>query len=219
MNWYREFGFDYNPLSIKPSEKFELFFDNKNILDDIINAIKKRENVVLKGSLGTGKTSLFKRIIKRFGGDRKLYYYNAFSASSSLDFERVLEKAGGFFSRIFGIKSREVVLFIDEASHLTEENIKELKKYLGEYFKSVVLASSDPKYKVPEELKESFTQTIDFGNFTQKDASNIIKNRLGEENYKKIFKDSDIKSIYQKSETPREFLLKCDSFCHEKYSK
>lgn len=218
MNWYKKFGFNQNPLSIKPSEKFELFFDNKSLLEDVINAISKRENLVLKGSLGTGKTSVLKRIIKKFRGDRKLYYYNAFSASSPLDFERVLKKAGGFFSRLFNIKSREVILFIDEASHLTDENIKELKKYLGEYLKSVVLASSDSNYEVPEELKENFGKTINFGNFTQKDAYNIIKNRLGEDKYKKIFKESDIKSIYQKSETPREFLLKCDSFCHEKYS-
>jgi len=219
MNWYKKFGFNQNPLSIKPSENFELFFDNKNLLEDVINAIGKKENIVLKGKLGTGKTSVLKKIIKKFGGSRKLYYYNAFSASSSLDFDRVIKKAGGFFSRFFNLKSKEVVLFIDEASHLKDENIKELKNYLGNYFKSVILASSDTNYKVPKELEESFNQTIDFENFTQNDAYNLIKNRLGEDIYKEIFKDSDIKSIYQKNKTPREFLLKCDSFCHKKHSK
>ncbi len=219
MTWYEQFGFVFNPLSIKPFEKFELFFDNKNVVEDIINKINEKNNLLLRGPLGTGKTSVLKKIIGRFGGNKKLYYYNAFSASRPLDFERVLKKAGGFFSRTFGVKSKDVVLFIDEASYLTEENISKLKEYLGGYFKSVILAFSNLNYKVPEELRGNFNQVIDFGNFTQKDALNIIKNRFGVGKYKRILKDSEIETIYKKSKTPRDFLLKCDRICHEKYGK
>ncbi len=217
MSWYAGLGFEQNPLSIKPSKNFELFFDDKSLVEDIIGTINKKENLVLTGALGTGKTSVLKKIIKSFGGDKKLYYYNAFSASSPLDFEKVIQKSGGFFSKMFNIRSRGLILFIDEASHLAKENIKEIKNYLGSYFNSVILASSDPNYQVPEELVDKFNKKINSGNFTENDAYNIIKNRLGEENYKDILGEKDIKLIYRKSKTPREFLIKCDQFCHKKY--
>lgn len=218
MSWYQKFNFEKNPLSIKPSEEFDLFFDDKSLIEDIIKAINKKQKIVLKGTLGTGKTSVLKKIIKHYGGNRKVYYYNAFSASSQLDFENVVKKAGGFLSRIFKIKSKELILFIDEASHLKDENIKELKEYLKKYFKSVLLVSSELDYELPEELKKEFNKVINLKNFTLNDAQNIIINRLGDKVYQEIFNEKDIKSIYQKSQTPRQFLIKCDGFCHNKYN-
>ncbi len=217
MTWYKEFGYNYNPFCIKPLDDYELFFDGKSLVDDIIGAINNGENLVLKGPLGTGKTSILKKIIDEFGGERKLYYYNAFSTSTPLNFEKVLKRAGNIFSRTFGIKSKNVVLFIDEAHHLTPENVAELEDYLGDYFKSVIIASSENKYEAPDEIKEHFKNTINLQNFTESDALNIIKDRLGEEEYNEIIEDTEIKTIYKHSKTPRDFLHKCESICKEKH--
>lgn len=216
MTWYKQFGYKYNPLCIKPLEEFELFFDDKSLVNDIIKVIDENENLVLKGPLGTGKTSILKKIIDEFGGNRKLYYYNAFSASTPLNFEKVLKRAGNIFSRTLKIKSKNVVLFIDEAQHLTEDNVAELKKYLGKHFKSVILASSELNYEVPKELKKEFKQTINLGNFTENDAFNIVTDRLGDE-YEDIITNDEIKTNYKNSETPREFLLNCDEHCRVKH--
>lgn len=217
MTWYEEHGFEYNPLCIKPFEEFELFFDNKSLVRDIINVINQGHNLVIKGALGTGKTSILKKIIDEFGGARKIFYYNAFSASMPLDFELVLKRAGGFFSRNLGLKSKEVILFVDEAQHLNNDNLEDLKEYIGDYFKSVVIASSKADYEVPDELKDEFKQTINLENFTEQDAFNIIRDRLGAEEYEEILTNNEIKEIYSKSKTPREFLLNCEMKSKEKY--
>ena len=215
MTWYKDVGFEYNPLCIKPFEEFDLFFDGKSLVEDVIEVIDKGENLVLKGPLGTGKTSILKKIIDEFGGKRKLFYYNAFSASSPLDFDRVLRKAGGFFSRAFNVKSKNVVLFVDEAHHLSKENVAELSEFLGSYFKSVVLASSEAKYVVPDVLKDNFKHVINISKFSEKDAFNIIENRLGDD-FEDVLSKDDVQVLFEKSSTPREFLLNCEAFCREK---
>lgn len=216
MTWYKKFDYETNPLSIKPTQEHELFFDDKSLVDDVIEVIEKGKNLVLKGPLGTGKTSILKRIIKQFGGSRKLYYYNAYSASSPLDYERVLKRAGNFFSRLFKTKSKGVVLFIDEAQHLPSGRLEEVKEYLDEHFKSVVLSSSETNFKLPKNLKKHFDEEINTGNFTQNDAFNIIKDRLGDE-YGEIVSDEEIKQCYEKSKTPRGFLQNVEEFCREKH--
>ncbi len=217
MIWYKEFGFKHNPLCIKPIDEFELFFDDKNLIKDVIKHINQQEeNLVLIGPLGTGKTSILKKIIQEFGGKRKLYYYNAYSASTPLNFEKVLKRAGNLFSRTFGKKSKDVILFIDEAHHLSPENLEDLEEYLDKHFRSIILATSKQDYEVPKELREEFKKIINLENFTEKDAHNIIKDRLGED-YEDIIKNKEIKQIYKESKTPRDFLLRVEEHCKQKH--
>ncbi len=214
MNWYEECGYDYNPFTIKPVEEFDLFFDGKNVVGDVINNLAEGESIILKGPLGTGKTSILKSIKDEFGGDRKLYYYNAFSASSPINYERVLEKAGNVFSRVFRYKSRDVILFIDEAQHLDKEVLEELSSFMDGHFRSVVLASSDVNFKVPSALKDYFSVEINLGNFTLDDAMNIIVDRLGDD-YENVISDNEIEDIHKRVKTPREFLLACEEFAKD----
>lgn len=215
MTWYKDLGYSKNPFSIKPNEGYELFFDDKSLVDDVLKNIDDGKNIVLRGAFGTGKTSILKTIIDEFGGERKLYYYNAYSKSSNIDFSRVLKNAGGFFSRLFKIKSKDVVLFIDEVHHLSNENLIELNDYYGEYFKSIVFASSNKSYEVTKDLKVSFDY-VNLDNFTEKDAFSMVKDRLGED--QDILNDSEILDVYKKSFTPRDFLLSLESYCKDKYS-
>jgi replication-associated recombination protein RarA len=213
MVWYNNLGYTENPFSIKPNQKYNLFFDNKNLKEDIINNIQNNKNVVLRGIFGTGKTSILKKIIKEYGGKNKIYYFNAYSKSSPINYDKVLRNAGGFFSKLFKIKSKDVILFIDEAHHLTDENLEQLNNYSE--FKSTVLVSSNKDYKVPNKLSNKFKLTINLGSFTDFDALNIVKDRLGEE--QDLLDDGEILSVYKKSVTPREFLLNLDSYCKNKF--
>ncbi len=216
MTWYIKFGYDQNPLSIKPNEDYDLFFDEKNVVDDVLDVISEGGNLVIKGPLGTGKTSILKQIIYRFGGHKKIYYYNAYSASTPLDFDRVIKRAGNVFSRLFGVRTRDVVLFIDEAQHLNEENIEELNEYLPDYFRSVVLASSASEYKVPKVLEDYFEKEINTANFTESDAFNIVNDRFDDE-YEEIVSKEEVKECYNRSKTPREFLLELEELCKNKH--
>lgn len=216
MTWYKTFNYSKNPLSIKPNPEYGLFFENKNILQETIEGITLERNITIKGPLGTGKTSILKRIIKQYGGKRKIYYYNAFSNKTGINYKRVLQKAGNFFSRLFSIQSKNVILFIDEAQHLEEENLLELKNYIGSHFKSVIIATSDNKFKLPKEIQEEFTVQLDTSNFTQDDAVQIIIERLGT-NYEEILSNKELQNLFDKSKTPRDFLLRTEKHCQEKY--
>ena len=215
MNWYKDYGFEYNPFTIKPIEEYDLFFDNKNVFEEVIDLISQGKNVLVKGGLGTGKSSILKKIISEFSGDKKLYYYNAYRSPLPINYDKILKGAGNFFSRNLKIKSKDVILFIDEAQHLKSDSLKELKNYLGDYFRAVVIASSNPRFKLPKDLHSSFKNVLNITKFTSKDAKNMIMDRLGDD-YSNILDDREIKNIHKKSSTPREFLLKCDEFVKNK---
>lgn len=212
MTWYNNLGYKENPLSIKPNPKYNLFFDDKNLKEDIISNINKNKNVILRGVFGTGKTSILKQIIKEHGGKNKIYYFNAYSKSSPINYDKVLRNAGGFFSKLFKLKSKDVILFVDEAHHLKDEKLEDVLNY---NFKSIILVSSNQSYLPPSKIKDKFKETINLGRFTDFDALNIVKDRLGED--QELLDDGEILSIHKKSLTPRDFLLSLDLYCKNKF--
>lgn len=215
MTWYKDLEFEENPFTIKPTGDYELFFEGKNVYNEVIKAMNKGRNIVIKGPFGSGKTSILKKIINEFGGKRKIYYYNAFSSSNPINFDLILANAGNFFSRLFKTKSKDVILFIDEAQHLPEKSILKISKYLGLNFRSVVFVSSKSDYEVPEKIKQRIKLHINLGEFTINDAYRIIEDRLGKD--QDLIEEDEVKELFDKSKTPREFLLNCEDFCKNQF--
>lgn len=215
MTWYKDLEFEENPFTIKPIGGYELFFEGKDIYGEVIKAINKGRNVLIKGPFGSGKTSVLKKIIAEYGGKRKIYYYNAFSSSDPINFDLVLENAGGFFSRLFKVKSKDVILFIDEAHHLPENSVSKISKYLGLNFRAVVFVSSRLDYEVPESIRERIKVSINLGRFTINDAFRIVEDRLGKD--QDLIEEDEVKELFYKSNTPREFLLNCEDFCKNQF--
>src|SRR3989338_7555729 len=85
--WYKEIGFFSNPFSIKP-----LAFHDEVIgydIDLVFNKIENGEVLFIEGDYGKGKTTILKKIIRRFGGKRELIYYSCNITDNNIDFDRL----------------------------------------------------------------------------------------------------------------------------------
>jgi predicted AAA+ superfamily ATPase len=215
MTWFKELGFIENPFTIKPQEKFVDFFGHDETIDNIINCVEKGKCIIVSGPFGTGKTSVMKSIIDEFKGERKIFYYNAYSSEKKIDFKKVMVNAGNFFSRLFGIRTKHLIILIDEAHNLIQSDFEKLVDYYNEgFFKSVILVTSKTDYKFPKEIEKivqgnKFILTM----FSEKDALKLIENRL--EDLSDMIPKSIVSKIYKSSSTPRDFLMKCEDACRK----
>ncbi|HLP79138.1 MAG TPA: ATP-binding protein, partial [Acidobacteriota bacterium] len=161
----------------------------------------------------SGKTTLLRTIIKHFGGKRRVIYYAANRLVGPLDIEQLLFKRFGFITQMLKIKSKNMILLLDEADHLTSEDISELKNaYKRGYFKSIVFCA--PKFeslKLPAAVKQlvkNSTFALD-APLTDAQVLEIVRRRLTDEN---LLTDDIILRIYKKDQRMRSFLKNCEVF-------
>ena len=209
MIWFKKLGYKSNPFSIKPTAKYKLYFDNKDVLKEVKENIDKGNNILIKGVFGTGKTTILKHIIKQWGGKRKIYYYNAFS-KTELEYDEILKNAGNIISRIFKLKSKDVIIFVDEAHKVPISQAFSYREF-NDKIKSLVFISSDTSFIIPKEFENDFPVIINLDNFTQSDALNIVKDRLGVD--QDIIPEDVQIDLYRKSYTPRDFIISCEAYC------
>ncbi len=214
MTWFEELGFISNPFTIKPQESFEDFFGHKEVIENLLEKVDDGVIVIVKGKYGTGKTSISKAIIDEFGGKRKVAYYSCYGSEKHIDYDSILANGGNFLSRLFGIRTKNMVLLLDEAHNMMIKDLEELPEYYNkEFFKSIIIVTSRPKFKFPEEVEElvSDDNRFELKMFSDKDAVKLVKNRLEDE--EDFMPDKIIKEIHNKSSTPREFLMNCEDAC------
>ncbi len=211
MNWYKEIGFKDNPFTIKPEAQYDEFVDKIN-LRKVSTLVKNSKNVLIRGKYGVGKTSLVKNIIRDFKGQKKLFYFNAYS-SDELDVEEVLKNAGNFFSRLFKLKTKNLVLVIDEAHNLKKEDFEEILEH-KDWIKSVVLITSKSRAKFDSRFK---LNEIKLEMFSLNKSFEIVEDRLNSQ--KNFLPKKVVKEIYKNSSSPRDFLMNCELACKKAYEK
>ena len=212
MVWYEEYDFISNPFTIKPQESFEDFFGQKEIVKKVNDCIEKGNFCLVYGEYGTGKTTIMKGVIEQHKGRRKVVYYNLYTTEKSVDFEDMLVRGGNPISSFFGIKSKDMILLLDEAHNLMKKDFETLISYYNEgYFRSVVLVTSRPTFKFPTEVENLIGNNRTELNMLAEDAAiKLVKSRLeGVE----LIDNSMIKKILKMSKTPRDFLMKCEEAC------
>ena len=212
--WYNELGFNENPFSIK-SLKSELEA-NELLIRDVVNKINLGEIVLVYGDYGTGKSSLLKTIMKEING--KIAYYNCGHKTGSINFEKIIISAGGFFSRLFRIKTKNIVLLLDESLDMNRKDIaKTIQHYNEGYFKSVVFVSK------MEDI--SFIRNLDslvgrnkymMKGLDRDDAVKLARKRLNDLNH---ISDELIARIFMKNRNPRAFLRNCENVFKHAYEK
>jgi predicted AAA+ superfamily ATPase len=219
MNWYEELGFDTNPFTIKPQESFYDFYGEKDTIKDVLKAVTKGSMVQVIGEYGTGKTTVLKAIIDKFKGKRKVFYYNAYTSEKSIDYDRILVKGGSFFSRLFGIKTKEMILLLDEAHNMMPRDLEDLQDNFNEgFFKSVILVTSDKAHKFPKAIENLIDgNRFELKMFGFEDAKKIVANRLEDDS--DILDVKYIERIYKASKTPREFLMRCEDACRRAFER
>ena len=209
--WFKKLGFYNNPFSIKPAAfGDELYGYN---LQDILNKVDSGEVIFIEGVYGQGKTTILKRIIREFGGKKKVVYYSCNRKEGDLDLDKLLRGGKGFFGRLFGTKSKGMILLLDESQEINEKDGENLANYHNEFFKSIVLVShgfnSD---NLSENLKKLVnSNVIRLGDVSPADAVNIIRKRIGNLD---IIDDDIVAQIFSKSDNnPRRLLKNCEQVC------
>lgn len=216
MTWYDELDFAENPFTIKPREELEEYIGQKKILNQILRKVNQKKIIILRGELGTGKTSILKSIINEFKGKRIVYYHNAFSSKQDIDAKKISKNAGGYLSRKLGVETKNIVLLVDEAHVLSGKSFEEITKNFKKTFRAVVLVTSEMNYKFPSQI-DKLKEEFQLHKFTSEMAKELVANRLNGET--EILPDEMVEKIYDKSKTPREFLQRCEDACKSAVEK
>jgi len=127
--WFREIGFHSNPFSIKPAAFHDHVFGYNKIIDDISYSILNNKVVVVEGEYGNGKSTILRRLLNDFGGKKQVIYYSCNRIDQRLNIKGLLTGRYGFFGRLFDIKSKNMILFLDEAQELGSKDYEKLYSY------------------------------------------------------------------------------------------
>jgi len=210
--WFRQQGFHSNPFSIKPAAFHDELIGYK--LEPIQEKVEQGSVVFVEAPLGTGKTTILKRLFRTFGGKRKLIYYSH-TPSEQIQVERLL-KGVSVFGKLFGNLPKDIILLIDEASDLAIEDYEDIQQYVKEgNLKSVVFFGT--KYraeKVPEALlKRLDGNVMQLGHLTPEQAVQLIRKRIGKLG---LISDEVIQQVFVRADyNPRRLLEVCEDICKE----
>jgi general secretion pathway protein A len=138
------FGFQEKPFNVTPDPRF--FYTNpvyQEAYASLLYGIRERKGfIVLTGEVGTGKTTLLRRLMSNPEGNvRLVFFYN-----TTLTFEELISftcdelglpvQSGGRLQKIQALneflvaqskKGGTVVLLVDEAQHLTDDVLENLR--------------------------------------------------------------------------------------------
>ena len=139
-NWFKKNGFDKNPLSIKPESGTINGYETA--LNKLKSDLGKKQGIwKIKGNYGTGKTTLLKKLLKKYKITKKVIYLSHNRIDGSMNVRQLLIKSNNFFKRIFGIVPNDIILLIDESTNLNSKEVSELIHYYNSnssiYFFSV----------------------------------------------------------------------------------
>ena len=210
--WFRTLGFYNNPFSIKPAA-----FSDEVIgynLDEVFDKIDSGKIVYVIGGFGTGKTTLMKHIIRRFGGRRQVVHVTRSTSEESMNTEKILRGKYGFCGKFFRGLPSQMILLVDEAQDITNEDSEQLlKHYQRGNIKSVVFFGAHiAKQSFVKDMEQLLNgNTINLNALTDDQAVSLIRRRIGSS---KMISDSMIKRIVDSSSgNPRTLLENCEDAC------
>lgn len=146
--YLEHFGLHRHPFRITPEDDF-IFMSQQHSRAYVYmsSAIWSSEGfVVISGEIGSGKTTLLKKTIRNLDGNLKLLNISYTNLESKDLFSLILRKAGipiesdskvamlfqaTEYLQAMAEKGTPVVLTIDEAQNLTEENLEDIRMLTG----------------------------------------------------------------------------------------
>ncbi|MFW6230447.1 MAG: AAA family ATPase [Nanoarchaeota archaeon] len=210
--WYRHFGFKQNPFTIKPGLLHDevIAYD----LEEIFNKIDYGEVIFIEGPYGAGKSTILKNIINEFGGRKQVIYYSANRTSKTIDFYKLLKGKYGALGKMFRGLPQDMILLIDEADAMNEEDFENLREYYEQgNFKSVLMVADNFDHlKISDYFMELVKDNIiSLTELDEDEAVMLVRSRVGDLEFlpndmvKKIFAHSD--------KNPRTLLKNCEDVC------
>ncbi len=174
MEWWKALGFKENPLDIKP---------NPNVLgleeeeSKIVNSLVSGIPIHVYGEIGTGKTSLAKKISLRLGKKYKIIYLNG-EEDPNPDIEKEIKKNYGFFDRI---RKRKIIVLLDESQRFSEDFMRKIK-YLfdeGRIYSFATFQIEKTLKNVPSSMLDRFNlESIELKSPPEEIVKEIVKIRL-----------------------------------------
>ncbi len=208
--WYESLGLDKNPFSIKPGE-------NKSIIgldfvvSQVIDQVENNKMCIVEGNYGAGKTTFLKQLINYFGGQKKVIYFSCNRLNKELNVDKLLYERFGVFTKVLRIKSKQMILLLDEAQFLTQKDTTLLHKYYkAGYFRSIVFVTHDSllipfsKSVAKQMEKKKYT----FGKLDSSQIFEIISERIQHP----FLTQETVSTIYSRDTRMRQFLKNCDIF-------
>ncbi len=215
--WYKEKGFYNNPFSIKPAAFHDDLSGPLAKFRRINNLIATGNVCLITGAYGSGKTSILKRVIHRFRGDKKIVYFSCNRREDVLNLDRfLLERT--FFNKLFGLKSKGMILLLDEVQGLSEKESNSLAYHYEQgYFRAIALATKDQTDLV---LTSRLRKLIGPNVFVLQrlnslEAVELVRRRIGP---LKFLSDSIIRKIYRLDPNPRALLENCEDACRNAFN-
>jgi len=212
--WYAKLNFKKNPLSIKPAIINDKLIGQAETLDATQDVLKKGGMCVIIGEYGVGKTTFLKSVIRRYSGKRKVVYFSCNRLLGPLNLDKMIHERFGIVGRLLKIKSRDMILLLDEADNMSKEDFKAAYKYMKQgFFKSIVYVTHDMNvFDSPKDVMNHIGEKVyDISMISKDDAVTMIRNRIGDLS---IISDKVIGDIFEMSEgRPRTLLKNCEDVC------
>jgi Cdc6-like AAA superfamily ATPase len=222
LTWYNELGFFSNPFSIKPAAFHNELFGNDSAISKITEKMSEPGMIFISGEFGTGKTTVLKKLIAEFRGSnlegKKIIYYNCNQSGKSINYNELLINSGGFLRRLFSIRKKNMIIFLDEIQDMNRKDMEQIKKYYdNKFFKLVVFVSKYEDTNLTPELKDVISENkFKLGNMTENQAVEMIRERIGG---LKFVTDEIIIQIFNKDKNSRSFLKNCEDVCRYAFEK
>src|SRR3989338_3911932 len=209
--WYRELGFYNNPFSIKPAA-----FTNDVVghnLKTMFQSIDSGKILFITGPFGTGKTTLLKNIIGRYGGQKRIVYFSC-GLERSMQVDSLIRGAGNMLNKIIGGSPRNLIFLIDEANDIVQKDVQDLfEAYQDGIIKSIVFVGTIvPSRKFPPGLSSELKgNVIDLHNLPPAAAVSLVRKRIGS---LPVLSDAVIREVHRKAGGNTRLVLEyCEELC------
>jgi len=159
--WYKNMGFQRNPLLISPFSRSFRLVDRENEITEVVYRIKASSMLFIQGPHGSGKTTLLVAAIRTFSG--RIIYVDCEKLNNELNIEKLLVNKHSFVKgRLLGIKPRCMILMLDNVSAFSRRNTERIKYFFDrDYLSSVVFAGERiDKTNFSQSLRERIGRRI-----------------------------------------------------------
>ncbi|MFH1637539.1 MAG: AAA family ATPase [Candidatus Woesearchaeota archaeon] len=214
MIWYRHLGFHNNPFSIKPAAFHDELLGYGHIVEELERDVGSRGIVFIEGVYGEGKTTILKRLLRRFGGKKKIAYFSCNRLEHSLDVKKILNGRYGKVGSWLDLMPKNIILLLDEVQALSREDGEELLKYMRKgNVRSIVFVSSQyERMKFPPEINR-LLKRYRLGRISEDDSVKVVRSRVGKLH---LLSNDSIRLIFKISNyNVRELLKNCELVCRK----
>jgi predicted AAA+ superfamily ATPase len=211
MEWYEELDFDENPFDTNPKRFADRLVGVNEVLDELFYRIHAGSMVFIEAKKGYGKTALLWNVIKKFKGKGKIIYVDCQAIEEELNIEDLLIKKYGPIKRLLKKKPTNMILLLDNVTHLSETNSERVKYYFDQgYIKSVVftgISFSSVKFS-PSLIQRIGTRKLKLVELDSYQAIALVRNRIED---LEMISDELIEEIFELSKkNPKLLLENCE---------